>query len=109
MSSFHRPVLDVIPTYIAAGEGYILFDHGLYSPTELARDVVEFAVGAGFLLDYETSQDWDIVDIDPEWLYEVESKAIDYLNDHHTPNGGWWGHDGYAGAFGCWPITEDDA
>jgi hypothetical protein len=104
-----QPVLDVVPTYIAAGEGYILFDHAIYTPTELSRDVIEFAVGAGFVLDEETVEKWEYIEDEPEWLRGVEWEAIDYLNAHHTPNGGWWCHDGYAGAFGCWPITEDDA
>lgn len=100
-----HPVIEVLPTYIAAGEGYILIDHRAYNPTELAEQVIMFAAEVGF--------DAPQTPIDEVWegefLNDVEAEAIDYLNDHHAPNGSWWGHDGEAGAFGCWPNTEDDA
>lgn len=103
-----QPVLDVVHVYVAAGEGYILFDHGVYTPTELARDVVEFALEAGFGLSEQDADAWEFIDEDVDRLYWLEDEAIDYLNTHHCPEGGWWGHDGDAGAFGCWPVPEED-
>lgn len=107
MSNWAQPIIDVVPIYIEAGEGYLLFDHALYNPTELSREVIGFAVLCGFPL---SADDIEAVGYyDDETLGSIEYDAINYLNDHHAPSGSWWGHEGYAGAFGCWPITEDAA
>jgi hypothetical protein len=97
--NYAQAIINILPTYIAMGEGYILFDHGTSTVEELSRDVIGFANDLGFGND--TPDDLD-------WLAYVEDKAIDYLNDL-APEGAWFGHDGEVGAFGCWPITEDDA
>ncbi len=76
-----------------------MFPHALYNVEELATEVIQFAMDFGFKTDIPS---------DPEWLAYVEDKAIDYLNEL-APEGSWFGHDGEVGAFGCWPITEDDA
>ena len=101
--NYTSAVIAVLPTYIALGEGYILISHGIYNPEQLSREVIEFAEYAGFKVAEEVYEDGY------EWLDEIESEAIDYLNEHHAPDGAWWGHDGEVGAFGCWPITEDEA
>ena len=87
--------------YIAKGESLVMFTHGLYTPTQLADAVISFAVLFGF-----KSEDYTE---DSEWIYEIEDEAIGYLNDNHRPEGSWWGHDGEAGVFGCFPFEDDAA
>ena len=104
-----RPILDVVHAYIQSGEGYAYIDHALYNPEELARDVIWFANQAGGNIIDENSPEWEHAHEDMDFLYSLEQEAIDYLNNHHCPEGAWWGHDGEAGSFGCWPIAEDNA
>lgn len=105
----YQPILDVIPVYIAAGEGYIFLDHGSYTVDEMAADIIDFAVEAGMPFTAEDRDQLEHIGEDPDWRDDTERTAIDYLNTHHAPEGAWWGHDGYAGAFGCWLNTKDNA
>jgi len=94
------------------------FDHSLYTVTELDREVVMLALDLGWSLDDSsalqlaalidfTNPVWDEKPQDSAqmlgWFHE---EAIDYLNEHVCPDGWVWEHDGHAGAFGCWRITE---
>lgn len=104
----YQPIIDVIPTYIAAGESYILFDHALYTPEELTLEVIGLAEAYGWVMNPEDAEQLRRYE-DLLGLEHLEGEALDYLNTHHAPEGAWWGHDGYAGAFGCWLNTKDNA
>jgi hypothetical protein len=103
-----EPSIETLSLYIQNGEGYIALDHAIRTPEELLRDVITVALECGFVLSDEDLEEFENT-TESEWLYFVEDEAIQWLNTHHCPDKAWWGHDGVAGVFGCWPITEDDA
>ena len=95
-----------------------VIDHSLYNTTDLERRVIRLAEDFGWAV--EPAVYLELVpllsDDNPVW-YESEDnaraalgwfhdEAIDYLNEHACPDGYVWEHDGHAGAFGCWRITE---
>jgi hypothetical protein len=103
-----EPTLDTLNLYIERGEGYILLDHAIRTPEELDSEVIRFAQDCGYVMDPDDAEGWERYE-DLLGREHLADEAIDWLNAHHCPSGAWWGHDGDAGAFGCWPITEDDA
>ena len=104
-----EPTIETLNRYILLDEGYIMFAHVFYTVDELAADIIDFAIKAGMPVDVGIDDRLDHIGEDPDWRDSMENEAIDYLNTHHCPEGAWWGHDGYAGAFGCWPNTKDNA
>jgi len=95
---------------------WVAIDHALYNTTDLERRVVGLALDLGWspvdpdgldALMMEGSPVWDEdPDKSAEMLGWFHDEAIDYLNEHACPDGYVWEHDGHAGAFGCWRITE---
>ncbi len=78
------------------------FDHGCRNVEELAQDIVDLAREFGFKPKPMTEEECE----DPEAWDWAEEEAIEFLNDNVCPEGCYWGHDGYAGAFGLWRIEE---
>ena len=93
-------------------------DHSLYNTTDLERQVIRLAEDLGWAVEpavylelvpllSDDNPDWDeSEDSAREALGWFHDEAIDYLNEHACPDGYVWEHDGHAGAFGCWRITE---
>lgn len=110
----------IIRTITEDGGG-VVFDHSLYTPTELETGVVELAIYAGMLdgrEDAEQHRDlWGSLvtapdlDVDSELRTHLagwHDDAVEFLNDSVCPPGFAWFHDGEAGVFGCFRIEEDD-
>lgn len=93
-------------------------DHATHNTTDLDREVIRFAEDLGWAVEPAVylelvpllSDDNPVWDEDPDKAGQVlswfQDEAIDYLNEHACPDGYVWEHDGHAGAFGCWRITE---
>ena len=43
----------------------------------------------------------------PDWINETRDDAEDYINEHHVPEGYWFGHHPDMGDVGVWEIEED--
>jgi hypothetical protein len=94
-------------------------DHASHNTEDLERAVIRLAEDLGWAVEPAVylelaallPHDSPLWDEDPEqaaqtlgWFHD---EAVDYLNEHACPDGYVWEHDGHAGAFGCWRITED--
>ena len=116
--------LAVAEQYVGRALSYVLFDHLLYTPYELDRAVIAFALEHTKWQEDLTreeqatlAEDLRVGDArggaDPDdsdhrtHVYYWAEAAIDYLNEHYTFGRAWWGHDGTAGAFGCWVDPDN--
>ena len=99
---------------------WLAVDHTNYSTRDLNREVIRLAEDLGWVV--EPAVYLELVplldDSSPLWsenesasdetLGWFHDEAVEYLNAHACPNGCVWEHDGNAGAFGCWRITEEN-
>lgn len=103
-----KAVEEYVPAIIADGESFFLFNQTDYNVAELSVEIIRFAAEVGFPVDlddiHRLVEQEEYVSLD-----DFQWDAIEYLNDVHCPKGGWWGHDGLIGAFGCWVDDHGDA
>jgi hypothetical protein len=105
---------DLISETIDQYDSFVYTDHQSHTPLSLSFEVIFFATNFGFEPNIPTDEFERILEstveedenTDYEGIRFIEDEAIDWLNSNMNIPDTWWGHDGYAGGFGCWRKND---